>query len=142
MSFPRSSILYLTRHLHQLVYSLADREPNVRQALWLVCEEGLHLTVIGETAHTLELLRLTRTARPDMLLLDWGLAESTPADLVRMIRGIRSLTIIGVGADIEQRDAALAAGADAFIYKGDPPEKVLALLRNFIEPEDDPCSQP
>jgi DNA-binding NarL/FixJ family response regulator len=59
-----------------------------------------------------------------------------------MIRGIRSLTIIGVGADIEQRDAALAAGADAFIYKGDPPEKVLALLRNFIEPEDDPCSQP
>lgn len=121
---------------------IADREPNVRQALWLVCEEGLHLTVVGEAADASELLTLARTTRPDMLLLDWGLTGSTPADLIQTIRGRTTLVIIAVGAGMEQRRDALAAGADAFIYKGDPPEKVLALLRTFIEPEDCPCPPP
>ncbi|MBL8154466.1 MAG: response regulator transcription factor [Anaerolineae bacterium] len=119
---------------------IADREPNVRQALWLVCEEGLHLTVAGEAADAPELLTLVRTTHPDMLLLDWGLTEAPPAELIRTIRGIKSLVIIVVGAGMEQRRETLAAGADAFIYKGDPPEKVLALLRTFIEPQD--CPRP
>jgi DNA-binding NarL/FixJ family response regulator len=119
---------------------IADREPNVRQALWLVCEEGLHLTVAAEAADALELLTLVRTTHPNMLLLDWGLTGTPPAELIRTIRGIRSLVIIMVGADMEQRVAALAAGADAFIYKGDPPERVLALLRNFTESQDCACS--
>jgi DNA-binding NarL/FixJ family response regulator len=119
---------------------IADRDPNVRQALWLVCEEGLHLTVAAEAADAPELPALVRTTHPDMLLLDWGLTGTPPAELIRTIRGIRSLVIIIVGADMEQRGDALAAGADAFIYKGDPPERVLALLRNFIEPQD--CPRP
>lgn len=116
----------------QLRVLIADQQPNVRQALWLVCEQGLGLTVVAEAANAAELLRLVMSTQPDILLLEWSLPGVTTRELIRMLHAQSRVIIIAVGAQTEDRAAALAAGVDYFAYKGDPPEKLLDMLNSAI----------
>ncbi len=111
---------------------IADQQPNVRQALWLVCEQGLGLVVVAEAANTGTLLTLLKATHPDLLILEWGLPGLETPDLVRALLLDIPLTIIAVGAQQEDRIAALSAGVDYFVYKGDPPEKLFDILHSAM----------
>jgi DNA-binding NarL/FixJ family response regulator len=110
---------------------IADDEPNVRQALWLVCEQALGFIVAAEAANATELLLLLKTTHPDVVLLEWGLPGANTADLMHQLGTTSTLTIIAIGNDPAHAREALTAGVSAFIYKGDAPEKLLAILRNL-----------
>jgi DNA-binding NarL/FixJ family response regulator len=112
---------------------IADDEPNVRQALCFMCEEGIGLTVVGAASDTAELLALVKTIQPDLLLLEWELPGIVSSELMRTLMTEVSLTVIVMGCDPEAKQEALAAGAYAFIYKGDQPEKLLTLLQTLDE---------
>lgn len=120
-------------HAASMRVLIADDEPNVRQALWFMCEEGADLTVVGAAGDTAELLTLVKTTQPDLLLLEWRLPGIVPSDLMQMLMTRASLTIIVMGSDPEARREALKAGAYSFIYKGDPSEKLLTLLKTLDE---------
>lgn len=109
---------------------LADDDLEVRQALRLLCEQALDLTVVGEAKRIEELLPQLPTLQPDIILLDWELPRepAVSADLLTHIRTLYPAKVIILGARPEAQQAALAAGADAFIYKGDSPDKLLSLL--------------
>jgi DNA-binding NarL/FixJ family response regulator len=112
---------------------IADDEPNVRQALCFMCEEGIGLSVVGAASDTAELLALVKTIQPDLLLLEWGLPGIVSSELMQTLMTEASLTVIVIGGDPEARQEALEAGAYAFIYKGDPSEKLLTLLQTLDE---------
>lgn len=109
---------------------LADDDPEVRQALRLLCEQALDLTVAGEAKRVEELLLELPTLQPDIILLDWELPgkPAVSADLLTHIRRLHPAKIIILGGRPETQQDALAAGAEAFIYKGDSPDKLLSLL--------------
>ncbi|MDX2141361.1 MAG: response regulator [Chloroflexota bacterium] len=110
---------------------IADDEPNVRQALGLACEQALGLSVAAEAANAAELILLLKTTHPDIVLLEWGLPGAHAADLIRQLATNGKLTIIAIGNDPGHAPEAVAAGVSAFVYKGDPPAKLLDVLQRL-----------
>lgn len=110
---------------------LADDQSTVRSALQLLLEEDPRLDVVGEATEAEELLAQVEVTSPDLVLLDWELPGSQAADLLFALhQHYPHLAVIALSGRPEAGRAALAAGADAFVSKGDPPERLLAVLSN------------
>jgi DNA-binding NarL/FixJ family response regulator len=109
---------------------IADHQPAVRSAVKLLLEERLGLDVVGEAADSQELLSQLDHLRPDVILLDWDLPGWSAAGLSDALRGLgRQPRVIVLGAGPQSAQAALAAGADAFVSKYDPPRRLLTVVR-------------
>lgn len=111
---------------------LADDEPKVRFALRALLQRQPGLTVLGEAVDAQHLLAQTEGAYPDLVLLDWELPGLASVDLLSALRGVYpDVVVIALSGRPGARRAALNAGADAFVSKGDPPERLLAAIDNF-----------
>ena len=110
---------------------IADDRPQVRSALRLLLEQQPDLNVIGEAVDMQGLLDWVRAVCPDIVLLDWELPELPRNDAVSALRALcPRLLVIALSGRSEARQAALDAGADAFVSKGDPPERLLAAVND------------
>jgi DNA-binding NarL/FixJ family response regulator len=108
---------------------LADLEPNVRYGLRVLLEERTGLQVVGEAADAKELLAQVEELCPDLLLLSWGLPGRESAGLLDALRhACKELYVIVLSGRPEARQAVLDAGADAFISKVEPPDRLLAAI--------------
>jgi DNA-binding NarL/FixJ family response regulator len=113
---------------------VADEQSKVRFALRVLLGQQPGLEIVGEATDTEDLLAQARAASPDLVLLHWGLRGLVEADLVAALRQISSdLRVVALSARPEARSAALAAGVDAFVYKVDPPDRLLAAIRSVSE---------
>ena len=112
---------------------LADDQPQVRSALRLLLEQEIRAQIVGE-AETLEDLLSQRPAQnPEAILLDWELPGLYPTAGLSQIRQAYPLAqIVALSSRPEARQAALQAGADVFVCKGDPPEPLLAALAHEV----------
>lgn len=110
---------YMTR-----VY-LADAKPEERSALRLLLLD-LKMEVVGEAADWYTTLAQVPVSRTDMLLVDWDLLPSPPgAALDELRRACPAALVVVLISHLDARQqAALSAGADAFISKGETPERV------------------
>ena len=108
---------------------LADDQPKVRLALRLLLEQEQGISVVGEAAEAKALLAQVAAGCPELVLLDWGLPGMAVADLLIALRQTcTALTIIVLSGQPEAEQDALRAGADAFVSKTDPPERLLAAI--------------
>jgi DNA-binding NarL/FixJ family response regulator len=110
---------------------IADDQPTVRSALRLLLEQEPGLSVVGESADAQDLLEQATATCPDLVLLDWELPaiQSQSRLIVTLHTLCPQLRVVVLSGRPETRDAALTAGADAFVSKGDPPKSLLAVLR-------------
>ncbi len=107
---------------------VADHQSKVRFALRTLLSRQAGVTVVGEAATAEELLARVAATRPDMVLLHWRLQESS-RDLVPALRRLcPGLRVIVLSARSEASQEALGAGAEAFVCKMDPPDKLLAAI--------------
>ena len=110
---------------------LADARADERLALRLLLLD-LKMDVVGEAADWSTTLAQAPATRLDMLLVDWDLL---PADLgVQSLAGLRlacpnAILVVLISHLDARQQAALSAGADAFISKGETPERVAERLR-------------
>ncbi len=110
---------------------LADDRSEVRSALRLLLEQNSDCEVVGEVDKIGDLLNNIGVTCPDIILLDWELPDIDTKDSILKLRSCCSdLVVIALSSRPEARDTALAAGADAFISKGDTPESLLAIIKN------------
>ena len=108
---------------------LADPQAKVRFALRVLLERHPDFQVVGEAACAEELLALAAASCPDLVLLDWSVAEAMAERLMVDLRcECPSVRVIVLSGRPEARKAALAAGADTFVSKGNPPEHLLAAI--------------
>jgi len=108
---------------------LADDQAQVRSALRLLLTQEPGLSVVGEATEAQALLAQAEAIRPDVVLLDWELPGLQAADPLFTLRArCPGLKVIVLSGRPEARQAALAAGADVFVSKGDPPERLLAAV--------------
>jgi DNA-binding NarL/FixJ family response regulator len=108
---------------------LADDQPKVRFALRVLLERRSGFEVVGEAVDADDVLAKVRATGPDLILLEWELPGSVGADLLSALRGIcPGLFIVALSGRPEACQAALAAGADAFVSKAEPPERLLATI--------------
>ena len=110
---------------------LADDQTRVRSALRLLLEQEPGLSVVGEAAEAEDLLAQVEATQPDLVLLDWELPGLRTDDWLSVIRALcPQLKVIALSGQPEARRAALSAGADAFVSKGEPPERLLAAVED------------
>ncbi len=112
---------------------LADDQLSVRSALRLLLENESELEIVGEVDSVLDLLAQTQKLRPDLVLLDWELPDlqAQPVILGALRLLCPNLQVVILSGYPEVRERAISAGADAFISKGDSPEKLLAALHTI-----------
>jgi DNA-binding response OmpR family regulator len=105
---------------------VADSAAHTRSALRLLLEQHSVIGSVTEAATCACLIQcVTRSPADVVLLLEWQLPD---LDLPRLRRDYPAVRIIVLCTRPEERAAALAAGADAFVCKGDAPEALLATL--------------
>jgi DNA-binding NarL/FixJ family response regulator len=108
---------------------LADDRPKTRFALRTLLRLQTGLTVVGEAATADGLLALAEQTSPDVVLLGWGLRGFQADKLLPALRSIcPHIYVIALSSRPEVRDAALAAGADAFVSKIDSPKRLLMAI--------------
>jgi DNA-binding NarL/FixJ family response regulator len=111
---------------------IADDDPGVRSAVQLLLQENAGLQMAGASDNAKKLLDAVKSESPDLVLLDWELPGLGGADLVRDMRSISpGVLVIVLHSRPIMRKPALAAGADDFVSKGDPPERLLAALQKL-----------
>ncbi len=110
---------------------VADAKPEERSALRLLLLD-LKMEVVGEAADWVTTLSQAPVSRMDMLLIDWDLLPKSPTAALDELRKAcpASLIIILISHLEARQQAALSAGADAFISKGETPERVAERLRS------------
>ncbi len=109
---------------------LADAKPEERSALRLLLLD-LTMDVVGEGADWPTTLAQVPISHIDILLIDWDLLPSSPGEALEELRKIcpDALVIVLISYLEARQQAALSAGADAFISKGETPERVAQHLR-------------
>jgi DNA-binding NarL/FixJ family response regulator len=109
---------------------LADSQLEERSALRLLLLD-MNMEVVGEASDWTTTLSQAPISRIDMLLVDWDLLPDSPTAALEILRQAcpAALVIVLISHLDARQQAALSAGADAFISKGETPERVAERLR-------------
>ena len=109
---------------------LADAIPAERSALRLLLLD-MKMEIVGEAGNWPTALAQAPLNRTDMLVVDWDLLPSAPTAALEELRKAcpEALVIVLISHLDARQQAALSAGADAFISKGETPARVVERLR-------------
>jgi DNA-binding NarL/FixJ family response regulator len=115
---------YMTR-----VY-LADAKPEEISALRLLLLD-LKMEVVGEAVDWSTTLTQAPDRNTEILLVDWDLLPISPTAALEKLRKAcpAAMVIVLISHFDARQQAALSAGADAFISKGELPERMAERLR-------------
>ena len=120
---------------------LADNQPRVRLALRALLEQLPGLKIVGEAVDAQDLLIQAEATCPELVLLHWRLNGSAATNLLSDLRrACPSLCVIALSVRPEACRAALAAGADAFVSKTEPPERLLGAILALQQMESAKCT--
>lgn len=109
---------------------LADGRDQVRSALHILLHEEVGLALVGDVDDARSLPTIINATRPDVLLLDWELPYLVgPRMLVTLRARFPNLRVIVLSCQLENQHLVLVSGADAFVSKIEPPDRLLELLR-------------
>jgi DNA-binding NarL/FixJ family response regulator len=113
---------------------VAAPQPDARAALRLLLLD-LDMGVVGEAADWPSTLALAPEIRPDMMLVDWELISLDSGNTLAQLRAAcpAAVVIVLISQLDARQQAALSAGADAFISKGEMPDRVAERLRAAAE---------
>ncbi len=113
---------------------LAAPQPDVRAALRLLLLD-LSMELVGEAPDWHTILALTPEVQPEMLLVDWDLITVESGNTLTQLREAcpAAVVIVLISQLDARQQAALSAGADAFISKGEMPDRVADRLRAAAE---------
>ncbi len=99
---------------------VADDHPIVRAGIRQVVEAEADLRVVAEAADGVEALARIRASRPDIAVVDLAMPSLDGLGVLRAVRDEGNpvrVIVLTVHADPELYDAALAAGAAAYVLK-------------------------
>ena len=105
---------------------LCDDNPQYRKLTRMVLERAGH-DVVGEAGDGQEAIERAPEAAPDVVLLDLNMPRMNGFEALAPLRDIlprTRLVVLTTGQGRDERERALAAGADGFIVK---PARISAL---------------
>lgn len=111
---------------------IVDDDERVRNALTLFFETRDDFVVVGEAADGAEAVARCRQFHPDVVLLDLNMPVMDGLAVTRRIHEefpLVSVVILTNSVNWERIEAALQAGASAYVHKSANPEKLVHTLR-------------
>lgn len=111
---------------------ISGRRANGRAALELYLQNQQQLDVVAEAGGVQTLLARALATQPDVVLLDWNVCDRPLEDLVSALHQLESRPgVILTNAAPGSKQAALAAGAEAFVARGDLPKSLLLAIETI-----------
>lgn len=107
---------------------LADSQADVRSSLRLLLQD-INMEVVGEAADWPTTITQASGTNPGMVLVDWDLIPPGSSLLDLRATCPAAVVIVLISHLDALHQAAMSAGADSFISKGDTPDRVADRLR-------------
>lgn len=115
---------------------LADDHTMLREGICARFESSSDIRIAGEAGSIAEILKLLRTAKFHVILLDIKLADGSGIALIRKIHKLQpKIRIIMLTMYDHPQYAihALKKGANGYVVKGAPVEELVAAIRAVLE---------
>ena len=115
---------------------LVENHPLMRRSIIEAIKREPDLTVSGQAEDASSALGAILSFPPDVVLTDIQLKSSSGLDLIEFLRArLPGLPIIATTMfDVRRTERLVrAAGASAFVAKGDGPEQLIAVLRDVLK---------
>lgn len=111
---------------------VADKRSRTRFALRLLIEQATGHTIVAEVADAESLTTKIRETLPDLVILEWELSKEKNGKLISSLKeDYPKIKVVVLSGQSGWRKAALNAGADDFVSKGDPPDRLMMVLKSF-----------
>ena len=121
--------------MSQLKIFIADANRDSRLGLQMLLDHQPGMRIVGVSVGSEGLVGQVGAAQPDVVLLEWQIIASAPADYIKNLHSIESQPqIIVLHFRSGTRREAEDADADCFVSKDSPPDQLLRIL-NEIKPE-------
>lgn len=117
---------------------IADDHAVLRESLATLLETQPDMDVVGKAANGNEAVRLVQEHRPDVLVLDLFMPESSGFDVLRVLDrdGSRVASVILTGSENQQDYLQVVRlGARGLVLKADDPAKLFAAVRSVATGE-------
>ncbi len=112
---------------------VVDNQVRARQSMKALLATWPAVGELREAANGLEALRLAEESQPDLVVMDVRMPEMNGIETTRLLKKRwPRIKIIVLSMYLDYREDALFAGADAFISKADPPDKLLKRLAEIV----------
>jgi len=111
---------------------LADDHKIMREGLKALLEQRADVQVVAEAENGLEAVQLTQELKPDIVIMDIGMAGLNGIEATRQITaGVPGVKVIALSMHSEKRFVVemLKAGASGYLLKDSAPEELTAALR-------------
>ncbi len=108
---------------------IVDDQKHARRSLKALLATRFRLVDTCEAVNGIEAIRCVEACKPDVVLMDARMPEMDGIEAARIIKtNSAHVPVIVLSMYPEYQAAALAAGAVAFISKGEPPQRLLDAL--------------
>ncbi len=117
---------------------IVDDHPLVREGLKSILKPDTGYEVVGQAGRAREALRLVKSLKPDLVLLDLGLPDKSGLELSREIRNISPPTrilIVSMHSTVDYIVKAFQAGATGYMTKGSATERLLGGIARVLDGE-------
>ena len=115
---------------------IVDDHAIVRQGLRRILEEAKGMKVAGEAANGVEALKMLRTEKFDVILLDISMPEKNGIDTLKQImERNRDAKVLMLSMYPEDQYAVrlMKAGASGYLTKETAPEQLVEAIRTVVE---------
>jgi DNA-binding NarL/FixJ family response regulator len=113
---------------------LCDDVPELRALLRYGLEEDEDLRVVGEAGDALTGIEAVSDLQPDVVLLDLSMPGMDGLEAIPRLRAVApdsSIVVFSGFAAERMRDSALELGAAGYLEKGEPLDRIRALVREL-----------
>lgn len=113
---------------------VVDDQPRARKSLKALLSTWPRVGEVHEASNGREAVELVRELRPDAVLMDVRMPEMDGLKATVQIKALwPQVKVIVLSMYLEYQDEALALGADAFVGKGEAPDRLLDLLSAVVQ---------
>jgi len=123
---------------------LVDDERQVRQGWRMRLKLEPDMVVVGEAESADMALKITTETQPDVVLLDIRLPDQDGITIIRQLYSLApacKVIVVSLYDSPKYRIQAQEAGAVAFISKQESPERLLTVIREAVQPNNNSLSR-
>lgn len=119
--------------LKKLRILIVDDQQRARLSLKALLATRFRLIDTCEAVNGIEAIRCVEECKPDVVLMDIRMPDMDGIEATRIIKTkLAHIPVIVLTLYSEYKAAALAAGANAFLIKGESVEQLLAVMLTVI----------